>query len=261
MPARLLDLNAQETYFSTIVTRYMQFCAATDSNASLDAAFQALALNEASGPASSTPNTPAPTSGSGKELSTLIMAMRKLREALVATARTDAFAQRALIFITRATLLTAAHEAYYPSLARLLTHIHPRCPLTASERREFVGYFVLDLACRQGALGEAVAARKHWGLKDERVDGVLMALIRDDWVRFWRVVGQMDGYQRVLVKFAEDGMRRHALKCLGRTYHSVEKEFVEWSAARSWAELKRLDAVGWELEGSRVVIRKIKKKE
>jgi hypothetical protein len=279
--ARLLNPKIQETYFSTIVQRYMSFCAATGKDQDLNAAFGELSVANTSDPthnATPSKNTPTskaspwrkPSSGpkdaaiiedsaSSKELSTLLMAMRKLREALVATHRGDAFAQRSLMFITRATILTSSYEAYYPSLMRLLEYCHSRYPLSASDLREFTIYHILDLACRQGAYAEALLAKRKWGIKDERIEGVLLALIRNDWVRYWRMSATLDGYQKHLLAFAEDGMRRHALKCLGRSYLAVDRAFVEKSTGRSWTELKKVDQVGWELEGERVVIRKVKK--
>jgi hypothetical protein len=69
----------------------------------------------------------------------------------------------------------------------------------------------------------------------------------------------VDGYQRSVVEWADGGMRVHALKCLGRSYFSAERGFVERVADRRWEELVS-DGVGWELsaDGERVVIRRAK---
>ena len=198
--------------------------------------------------------------GSTKELEILLMAMRKLREAMVATVRVDSFAKEASIFITRASILTSTYESYFPALQRLISAIHPATPLTTSELHDFVGYLVLDLACRLGDYAEAFAVRSKWNYQDDRVDGILMALVRDDWNRFWRLREAVDGYQRALVGWAEDGVRKHALKCLGGSYLSVEKRYIERCAGRSWDELQTKDSLGWEAEGTRVTIRRSKKK-
>ena len=240
----------------------MQFCAAAgrDDNA-LDRAFAGLSLESSrSEDPTASKSSISDDAASPKELGVLLMAMRKLREGIVATGRTDTFAQRVYVFIIRAAVLTSTFESYGPALQHLLHRVHASTPLPAPELHEFVGYHILDLACRLGEYGEAYKARHRWVYRDERVEGVLRALVHDDWVAFWRIRGVVDGYQRRLMGWAEEAMRRHALKCLGRGYLSADMVYVESCAGRTWEELKRLDAVGWELEGSKVTIRRVKAK-
>jgi hypothetical protein len=192
------------------------------------------------------------------ELQLILSAMRKLREAIVATRRHDNFAQRAYIFIIHAALLVQAWESYVPALSYLLHEIHPRTPLPAHELNEFVNYHILDLACRLGDYHGAFAVRLAYRSRDRRVDSILNALVRDDWVLFWRVRRRVDGHQRALLGFAEEVVRLHALKCVAKTYFSAEKKFVEASADREWLDLVK-NGVGWELgEGDTVVIRRAK---
>ena len=222
-----------------------------------------------------------------KELSTIHMSMRKLREALLSTGRTDAFAQQVYLFITRASLLSRTFESYHPALLHLLYVLHPRLalPLSSSTLHELVAYQILDTACRLGDYGEAYALRAQWRFTDRKVDGILRALVRDDWVAFWHVRDELDGYQRALVRWAEDGVRKHVFKCMGRAYLSVERRFVERGVgclgrerrARvigegvervvdggnngeevSWGEIVRQHGVGWEEEGGMLVIRRVK---
>ena len=76
----------------------------------------------------------------------------------------------------------------------------------------------------------------------------------------WKMKRAVDGYQRSVLEFAEQSMRVHALKCLGRGYLSASKGFVERSADRKWSELIK-DGVGWELVGDdKVIIKKPKAK-
>ena len=65
------------------------------------------------------------------ELAILLMSMRKLREGLLASARTDSFAQRAYIFLIRAALLTSTYESYTPALFHLLGRIHAATAIPA----------------------------------------------------------------------------------------------------------------------------------
>ncbi|KAI4762813.1 hypothetical protein E4T52_17407 [Aureobasidium sp. EXF-3400] len=261
---RLADLKTQETYFERIVARYMKFCASHPSGETLEAAFHNLDINS-----SSTAPTPAPLSAAKpqhtttqeppQEMSIILMAMRKLREALVSCHRVDAFAQRVYTFQIRAAILCRHLETYHPALQYLLYKIHPRTPLSRPEVQEFASYLVLDLACRQGEFVDAYRLRKGYGIRDRKVDAVLKALVHDDWVLFWRTRRAVDGYQRCLMSWAEDSMRLHALKCLGRSYMMADKAFVERSAERSWDELVERDKVGWIMrEDGVVIIRKPK---
>jgi hypothetical protein len=185
--------------------------------------------------------------------------MRKLREALVATSRTDTFSTQAYIFTIRLSIQLKHHESYHPALLYLLKTLHPKLPLSSAELREFASYLVLDLACRQADLAAAYAARREFVLGDEGVDAVLRALVHGDYWAFWRVKGAVDAHRARLMEWAEEGVRVQALKCLGRTYFSVEVEFAESVAGgRSWEELVRRDGVGWELQGGKVVIRRVK---
>ncbi|KAI5198288.1 hypothetical protein E4T39_06821 [Aureobasidium subglaciale] len=263
---RLADLKTQETYFERIVARYMKFCASHPSGEQLEASFHTLSISgSASPPASIAAPQDAKTAHQTitqeppQEMTTILMAMRKLREALVASHRIDAFAQRVYTFQIRAAILCKHLETYHPALQYLLYKIHPRTPLSRPELQEFVIYLILDLACRQGEFVNAFRLRRGFKVRDRRMDAALKALVHDDWVLFWRTRRAVDGYQRCLMGWAEDGVRLHALKCLGRSYMMVDKEFVEKSAERDWEELVERDKVGWVLrEDGVVVIRKPK---
>ncbi|OCL12751.1 hypothetical protein AOQ84DRAFT_352359, partial [Glonium stellatum] len=271
---RLNDFKPQEIYYSKIVERYMKFCAASGGGDELDKQFAALSLDTTSpsasaplAPSKSTPPLSSRPSGSSAakptpsptaELTTILTALRKLREAIIATDRRDTFAQRAYIFNIHVAILTKDWESYQPALLSLLYKIHPRTPLPPPDLHEFVGYWVLDLACRQSDLTAAHAARATWSYKDRRVEIVLKALAHDDWVGFWKMRRAVDGYQKRIMEWAEDGMRLHALKCLGRSYMTADRAYVERCTEKKWEDLVK-DGVGWELaEGEKVVIRKPK---
>ena len=263
---RLLDFKTQESYYGKILERYMQFCAAAGHGDGLAKAFASMSLN--GGASTNVPpihvrsiaSIPGQAPDTSKELSTILMAMRKLREGLVASARTDSFAQRAYILIIRAAILTRHMESYHPALLHLLRRIHEATPLAASEHHEFVSYYILDLACRQGDLAAAYTARTLYQYRDQRVDQVLKALAHDNWYSFRMTGTLVDGYQKRLMEWADDGMRKHALKCLGKSYLSVEKAYVERVTDREWDILRETNKVGWQLEGNKVIIRRIKGK-
>ena len=193
-----------------------------------------------------------------KDLSTLMMAMRKLREGIVASNRVDDFSIQAYIFCIRLSILVKHMESYHPAILHLLKKMHTVQPLTGTELQEFVGYLVLDLACRQNDLTEAYMVRHIYGLHDPKVDSVLRSLAHDNYFLFWRVKRSVDGHKARLMEFAEDEMKKQTLKCLGRSYLSIDLPSLEQYTNTSWTSLRKEQDVGWQLEGTKVVIRKPK---
>ncbi|KAI9864283.1 MAG: hypothetical protein M1813_003201 [Trichoglossum hirsutum] len=282
---RLLDYKTQENYYNKIVERYMGFCADSGGGSELERQFASLSLQEggtatgdeavtsASKQATATTAMTATTTTTAaapvavpannnaqsteKILSTLILAMRKLREGIIASNRLDDFTTRAYIFCIRAAILMKHKESYHPAILHLLRVIDPRLPLPPTEKHEFVGYLLLDLACRQNDLAQAFAIRSQHRYSDRRVDAVLRALAHDNYNLFWRVRGEVDGYQGGLMGFAEEEMRVLALKCLSRSYLCVEKAFVVDVTKAEWDVLRSRYGVGWELrDDGKVLIRK-----
>jgi hypothetical protein len=275
----LNDFRTQEFYFHKILERYMRLCAINEKQ--LSTLFASISLSPpttsntltslglpttTSSTTTSTVSDDLPTtspsfnSPSTNELYTVLAALRKLREAITATGRKDAFARRAYFFGVHAGVLCKDWESYSPALNSLLTVIHPQTPLSAPDLKEYVGLLILDQACRQGNLALAHETRLQFVYSDRRVELVLKALVADNWVVFWKMKKAVDGYQRSVMEFAEKDMRVHALKCLGRGYMSVERKFVESSAEKDWGELVE-EGVGWELtESDKVLIKKPKAK-
>lgn len=195
-----------------------------------------------------------------RDLNVLIMAMRKLREGIVASKRVDDFSIQAYIFCIRLSILVKHMESYHPAVLHLLKNMHPIQPLTNTELQEFVGYLVLDLACRQNDLSQAYSVRHEYRLHDPKVDAMLRALTHDDYYLFWGVKRSVDGHKAKLIEFAEDTMKRQALKCLGRSYLSIDLATLEQTMNTPWPLLVKEYGVGWQLEGTKVIIRKPKTK-
>ena len=196
--------------------------------------------------------------GEQKDLSTITMAMRKLREGIVASNRVDNFSIQAYIFCIRLSILVKHMESYHPAILHLLKRMHTVLPLSKADLQEFVGYLVLDLACRQNDLAAAYVVRQEYRLHDAKVDAILQSLAHDNYFMFWRVRRSVDGYKAKLMEFAEEGMRKLALKCLGRSYFSIDLPSLEEYTNSSWSSLTKVHGVGWQLEGTKVIIRKPK---
>lgn len=205
-----------------------------------------------------TDNRPIDANFGQKVISILIMAMRKLREGIVASNRVDDFAIQAYIFCIRLSILVKHMESYHPAILHLLKKMHPIQSLTNTELQEFVGYLVLDLACRQNDLAQAFSVRYQYRLRDSKVDAVLRSLTHDNYFLFWRVKQSVDGHKAKLMEFAEVEMRKLTLKCLGRAYLSIDQFSLEQYTHASWSSLCNDYGVGWQLEINKVVIRKPK---
>ncbi|EGY22012.1 hypothetical protein VD0002_g8523 [Verticillium dahliae] len=273
---RLLDFKAQERYYKKIVERYMTFCSDAGERDELLRRFASLELQTPSPTPASTPTpTPTPTPRripttptssapptpnmpDTKGLSDVMMALRKLREGIVASKRADEFAVQAYLFNIRLSILVKHPESYHPAILHLLRFVHPLQPLSGLELHEVLAYLVLDTACRRSDLAEAYALRRRHRLKDGKVDAILGALAHDNYVVFRKVKRSVDGHKARLIEFAEPAMRTHALKCFGRTYLSVERAFLERCTDAEWKVLTAQEGVGWELDGDKVVIRKVK---
>lgn len=257
---RLLDFTTQEDYYSKLVQRYEDFAAG--SGESLNDALASLSLNGASlnGYTHIKSNVSNESNSESKELSTILMAMRKIREAIVSSARKDTFALQAYVFIIRATILAKHMESYHPALLHLLHTIHPVTPLTTVEYNEFVGYYILDLACRQNDLAAAYHVKSRYKNKDDQVEAVVKALVHGDWCTFWNIESLVTSHQKSLMEWTEHEIRLRALGCLGKGYLSVDKKYLEKAIHWRWEELVEKKNIGWQLEGDVVIIRRIKGK-
>jgi hypothetical protein len=287
MLCRLLDFKNQEKYYTKIMERYMSFCSDAGRRDELLRRFSALEIGEgvrqpaaattmttAAVPSSLAAATGKTTANADKEknkdqdadkdqaktkaLSQVMMALRKLREGIVASQRADEFAVQAYLFCIRLSILVKHPESYHPAILYLLRALHPRQPLESVELDEVVAYLVLDTACRRSDLADAYALRQQHALRSPKVDAVLAALAHDNYVLFRKVKSSVDGHRARLMDWAEPDIRRHALKCFGRSYLSVDLSFLESVTETGWDELQAKDGVGWELDGTKVIIRKIK---
>jgi hypothetical protein len=275
LTCRLLDYKTQERYYTKIIERYMAFCSAAGKSDELLRRLASLNLSStATTPPPSTTQSatptrvnsspiqngtlPSPTSSTG--IATITMSMRKLREGIVASHRIDAFSTQVYIFCIRLSILTKTPESYHPALLHLLRRMHTTLPLSSTEVQEFAGYMIIDLACRQHDLSQAYEVRNRYKVKDAKIDCVLKALTHDDYWLFWKVKGSVDGYKVKLMEWAEEGVRRQALKCLGRAYFGMDLRGLEMYTGEKWDMLVKEYGVGWIREGEKVVIRKPKTK-
>ncbi|EFX00511.1 hypothetical protein CMQ_7513 [Grosmannia clavigera kw1407] len=260
---RLHDFKTQELYYTKIIERYLAFCTEADGREELLAWFASFERASASASESAATSTTAgpKTVSAAKDLSDVLLALRKLREAIVATKRADDFSVHVYLFCIRQAILARQPEAYHPAILYLLRVMARQHPLTRVEAHEVTAYLVLDAACRRGDLAEAYRLRSQHRFRNRTVDGVLAALARDDWLAFRRLLQSVDGHQAKLLECAEHGLRVHTLKCFGRAYLRLDDvAYLESVTGMEWADLQRKYGVGWERDGKAVIIRKAKPK-
>ncbi|KAL8768635.1 MAG: hypothetical protein Q9209_005194 [Squamulea sp. 1 TL-2023] len=188
------------------------------------------------------------------------MAMRKLREAIVASSRMDDFAKMVYCFIIRTTILLAHPESYYPALLHLIRRMQSARLLNNDEVKEYTGYYTLDLACRQHDLVTAFHVRNMSDHRSGKIDAVLMALVHGNWVLFNKAKGAGDPYEQRLMEWASERMTDNALQCLGKSYVSVGKEYVERCTGMRWDRLKEEKKVPWQCGGQTIMIKQTMKK-
>lgn len=204
------------------------------------------------------------------ELSTLLLSLRKLREAILATAKETPieFIQRVHIFSIRLSIRARHPPSYFPSLRYSLERLHTRAhPLRQTDLNDVVSYLILDYACRQNDMVSALELRAHarrdFAFADTEIDQALCALMHGNWVLFWRVRKNVDSSKQAVMDWAMAQMRRRALKAVGSAYLSVPVELVvgectgydeDWT----WEKLVEHENLGWEKEGERIIIRRPK---
>ncbi|KAF4997733.1 hypothetical protein FGRMN_3653 [Fusarium graminum] len=193
-----------------------------------------------------------------KSLQEVLMALRKLREGLVATKRADLFSIQAYIFSIRLSILAKHPESYHPAILHLLRYMAVWTPMEHSEIEEIAGYFMLDAACRRQDLAEAYFIRQDFNIRNKKLDSILKALAHDNYVSWQASKKQLNRHCLKLMEWAEDDMRLHTLKCFGRSYLNVDLPYLEFATDRKWDKLREKDNVGWELDGENVTIRRVK---
>ena len=284
---RLLSIKAQESYYHKITARYMLFCSQHSKN--LHQAFQSLSLQDRD-QAINTPRdganrtssrssdathlfdtvevTSTSSSQPAEELSHILNALRKLREAILATtevASTPVFAQRVHIFSIRLAILALHPESYHASLRYLLFSLQTEAhPLATSELREMTTYLILDTALRLDDFSEAYRFRKlarRQGVNNKQVDQILAAVLAMNWPAFWKLYNKVDGHVRALMHWKLGPLRLKVLKAIGRSYLKCDVNYILKSATNSamtWTELVEKENIAWTRQDNTITIRKPK---
>lgn len=257
---RLSTFKAQESYYELIVERCLRLRhSSVPANTPLEISFGAMKLHEEAhsvdprftfrreAEQKALRAISLNDSGQSKEVSVIMQAIRKLREAIVATNRTDAFARDAYIFMLHAAILIRHPESYHPALLHLMRRIHPLSPLDDEQYGQVLSYYILDLACRQERLDLALEL-SFWRDKiNPSVSLLVRALAHENWVRFGQLKKGLDVFSSQLADSASHKLHLHAMRCIQKTYLKVDKAFVERSMMTSWAQLEPTYNIKWAI--------------
>lgn len=255
-------MKTQEQYFEKIQERYAKLSIPSNEDEDIRGAFASLSLNGEDKTKLDDPKAQkgrlesSDASEYSKEMSILLEAMRKIREGIVASHRFDDFALHVYMFVIRTTILLKHMPSYHPALLYLLHNIHAMKSLSRSELDELVGYYILDLACRQNDLAEAFAVKHRYSYSNQSVELVLKALIHGNWLAFWKLKAAMSARERCLMGSADDRVRGMALRALDKAYLKVQMGYFVHATNCLWDGLKEQDKLGWVLDGQTIILRR-----
>ena len=253
-----MNFEAQEIFFKEIVEGYNRAGSIDqDKGTELEEELASLTIAENNAPKHRMATSI--MAAAQNEQDRLLMAMRKLREGIVASNRADDFAVQAYKFCIRKAILAKHMESYHPALLHLLRFLHPKAPsIGHEERREFVGYLILDLACRQADYAGAFAARSLYRLAEPTIDAVLQAMVHGHYHLFWKTRRTANKCQGKLMEYGEARIRVLTIGCLERAYFTVDMKFLSDVTGMDCDEFIGTYKISWGQEGQTVVIRRRK---
>ncbi|KAI5800923.1 hypothetical protein FPQ18DRAFT_316698 [Pyronema domesticum] len=247
---RLKDLRNQELYHKHITRKYLEFCGTSGTSDQLEFEFAKLAITPL--------NNPKSTAAASKnivyndqrnaELSSILLGMRKLREGITAARRVDKFAIEVFKQHIRAAILVQQKDSYHPALTYLLYELHSYMPLSTLDIQEFGSYHMLHLAACMEEYGAALAVKNEFQIADQRALQALNGLIHGNYWSYRAARNRVDQYMGRLMDYAEDRMRKLALKSIGAAYFTVNLPYLEAVSGLPWEKLQEEYSVGWELD-------------
>ncbi|KAK9468233.1 hypothetical protein V1512DRAFT_259034 [Lipomyces arxii] len=250
--SRLLhDKVFQRQYFAQVQRNYVDICSGSEVD-TLRRTFMTVSISK-SGHDS--------FEDGRADLNKVILGLRKLREALLATRDRSEFAKEVLLFTVRVTTLLGHYESYIPAMKRLLEE--DVVELTSAERYEIGGLYVLHLAHFNNDLTAAYDAMlRHDLLDDLALRQVLRAWDDCDYV-LWRrrFITEPDPGRHRMMAFGDTAIAVGSLKRIGRAYFFMQKTELETLTGWPWQDCVDQLECGWRLEDSgRVVMRERRSK-
>ena len=199
----------------------------------------------------------------------VLIDLRKLREGIVASGRSDEFVIDVFECSIRCALLGNELDSFLPAARYLLTDVynvlttgsatsnrlclkdcsfHQRCHAICE-------LYLLHL-CSMDDYSEFVHQRSI--MKDERsiADAVLSSLVQGNWIRWAKIRRQANSLQLVLIDKTAYKMQRHAVSSIGACYLSVNLDWVKTICHDVWEQ--HSEACGWQVSDSTITIKQPK---
>lgn len=249
----------QKKYFAAIQRRYIRFCYDAGDGAVLKAALRAVektdSFQEEETGGNKGDKVKEDRKGNPPAIDSIIMSLRKLREAMIAQTPSE-FTKAVFLFSVRVTSTMGHYQSYVPSVLKLL-EVHATVPLTNAEVQEVCGIYALYLSIVSGCSSEAylVLDRNDW--KDSRLLSILRAWDTKDYVSWAQLCRtESDLGRSKIMQSGDPHMAMEGLKRIGKTYFSIHVDELEKLLGWKWAAIKKELNCGWrEEDGGRIVIR------
>ncbi|KAK9374632.1 uncharacterized protein V1513DRAFT_445498 [Lipomyces chichibuensis] len=253
------DPDVQQRYFALLQRKYLAVCANSPGVDALRRTFQTLTIRTEH--AAEHDDETDEDAARRMALDHVVLGLRKLREAVIASGPPTLFAKKVLLFSVRVTVLLGHYQSYLPAMKRLLDDVHPVIPLSVAERYEIGGLYVLHLVHFSNDMTAAYDAMQHYDLfNDLALRQVLRAWADVDYV-LWRrrYDAEPDSGRRRIMAFGDRMMAIETLKRLGTAYFFMQKDEIEKFTGRQWTDCVEKLGCGWRLEETgRVVMRERK---
>ncbi|KAJ8100887.1 hypothetical protein POJ06DRAFT_237052 [Lipomyces tetrasporus] len=253
------DPDTQQRYFTLLQRRYLAACADAPGVDALRRTFQTLTIGTQHGVDQD--------DGSDEDaarrmaLDHVVLGLRKLREAVIASGPPTPFAKKVLLFSVRVTVLLGHYQSYLPAMKRLLDDVHPVIPLSSAERHEIGGLYVLHLVHFSNDLTAAYDAMQQYDLFDDLALRQILRAWADFDYALWRrrYHAEPDSGRRRIMAFGDRTMAVETLKRLGTAYFFMQKDEIERLTGWRWTDCVEKLGCGWRLEETgRVVMRERK---
>ncbi|KAK9381814.1 uncharacterized protein V2V93DRAFT_367934 [Kockiozyma suomiensis] len=275
---RLLHDEALQTrYFNKLQRKYLSACASAPGVEALRRTLESLSVSNNTSNLNSARVQATDTSFDGLNsrdakdeaerrmaLDQVVLGLRKLREAILASGPPTAFGKSVFLFTVRVTVPIGHYESYVPAMKCLLDVISQTQPLTKAERHEIGALYLLHLTHFSNNMSEAFEAMQKYGLADDlTLRQTLQAWWDRDYV-LWRrrFVKEKDPARRKLMEYGDRTMALEALKRVGAAYFFMKREELEKITGWPWTRCVDELGCGWrhEQDSSLIVIRERKKK-
>lgn len=247
---KLVDLDTQETFFAQICTRYSLTPFVVDNETS-QVAFTCNTHKDSCACNQST------------DSSNCLASLRKLREGIVSSGRSDDFAIDVFECTAKYAILADHHESYLPVMQYLLVSLYPSAISQEKyfRRKQVIGELFLLHLCSLRQYTEFHMAKLQHKILGTLADDVLRSLVRTNWVA-WHRLNRSPGLSTLHKKMIDKTyyiLADSAVSRIAVAYVSVEVAWIVKVCGERWQE--RNDTSHWQIEDSRLTLKKSKPKK